>query len=59
LLVILPLQSKTPVLYNATWHNAISDMMTEPSHALKYANTFPDEQGWDLGSVEIQDSQAS
>jgi len=47
LLVILPPQSKTPVLYNATWGNAVSDIMTEPRHALKYANTFPDEQGWD------------
>jgi len=47
LLVILPPQSKTPVLYNATWRDAISDMMTESRPALKYANIFPDEQGWD------------
>ena len=29
------------------WRVAVADMMAEPRTAVKYANVFPDEQGWD------------
>lgn len=32
----------------ATWRDTVADMMAEPRSALKYANIFPDENGWDL-----------
>lgn len=32
----------------ATWRDTVADMMTEPRRAVKYANIFPDENGWDM-----------
>jgi autoinducer 2-degrading protein len=32
----------------ATWRDRVADMMAEPRSAVKYANVFPDENGWDL-----------
>ena len=32
----------------ATWRDAVADMMAEPRSAIKYANVFPDEGGWDM-----------
>ena len=32
----------------ATWRDTVADMMVEPRSAVKYANVFPDESGWDL-----------
>ena len=29
------------------WRVAVADMMAEPRTAVKYANVFPGEQGWD------------
>ncbi len=29
------------------WRDTVADMMAEPRNAIKYANIFPDEQGWD------------
>ena len=31
----------------AAWRDAVALMMAEPRTALKYANVFPDETGWD------------
>jgi autoinducer 2-degrading protein len=31
----------------AAWRDAVAPMMAEPRGALKYANVFPDETGWD------------
>ena len=32
----------------ATWRDTVADMMAEPRSAVKYANVFPDEKGWDM-----------
>ena len=32
----------------AAWRDTVADMMAEPRSAIKYANDFPDETGWDL-----------
>jgi len=32
----------------AIWRDTVADMMVEPRSAVKYANIFPDEKGWDL-----------
>jgi autoinducer 2-degrading protein len=29
------------------WRDAVESMMAEPRSSVKYANVFPDEQGWD------------
>jgi quinol monooxygenase YgiN len=29
------------------WRDVVEDMMAEPRKSVKYANVFPDEQGWD------------
>ncbi|MBN1878387.1 MAG: antibiotic biosynthesis monooxygenase [Anaerolineae bacterium] len=29
------------------WRDTVADMMAEPRSSIKYANIFPDEQGWD------------
>jgi (4S)-4-hydroxy-5-phosphonooxypentane-2,3-dione isomerase len=29
------------------WRDTVADMMAEPRTSVKYANIFPDEQGWD------------
>ena len=29
------------------WRDTVAEMMAEPRSAIKYANVFPDEQGWD------------
>jgi (4S)-4-hydroxy-5-phosphonooxypentane-2,3-dione isomerase len=31
----------------ATWRDTVADMMAEPRFAVKYANVFPDDAGWD------------
>jgi len=28
------------------WRDAVADMMAQPRTSVKYANVFPDEQGW-------------
>ena len=28
------------------WRDTVADMMAEPRRSVKYANVFPDEQGW-------------
>ena len=33
----------------ATWRDTVAEMMAEPRSAIKYANVFPDESGWDMG----------
>ena len=30
------------------WRDTVADMMAEPRSAVKYANIFPDENGWDF-----------
>ena len=32
----------------ATWRDTVAEMMAEPRSAVKYANVFPDESGWDM-----------
>ncbi len=29
------------------WRDTVADMMAEPRAGIKYANIFPDDQGWD------------
>ncbi len=29
------------------WRDIVADMMAEPRSSIKYANLFPNEQGWD------------
>ena len=29
-----------------TWRDAVAEMMAEPRNGMKYANLFPDDQGW-------------
>ena len=29
-----------------TWRDTVADMMAEPRSSVKYANVFPDDQGW-------------
>ncbi len=36
---------KTP--HYQKWRDTVADMMAEPRSSIKYANVFPDEQGWD------------
>ena len=30
-----------------TWRDTVAEMMAEPRSSVKYANVFPDDQGWD------------
>ena len=30
------------------WRDAVESMMAEPRRSVKYANVFPDEDGWDV-----------
>ncbi len=30
----------------AKWRDTVAEMMTEPRSSLKYANIFPDDEGW-------------
>jgi quinol monooxygenase YgiN len=32
----------------AAWRDTVTDMMAEPRSAVKYANIFPEENGWDM-----------
>lgn len=32
----------------AAWRDTVADMMAEPRSAVRYANSFPDESGWDM-----------
>jgi len=29
-----------------TWRDTVAEMMAEPRHSVKYANVFPDDEGW-------------
>ena len=29
-----------------TWRDTVAEMMAEPRHSVKYANLFPDDEGW-------------
>ena len=29
-----------------TWRATVAEMMAEPRHSVKYANLFPDDEGW-------------
>ena len=31
-----------------TWRDTVAEMMAEPRSAVKFANVFPDESGWDM-----------
>ncbi len=31
-----------------TWRDTVADMMAEPRSAIKYANVWPGENGWDM-----------
>ncbi len=33
------------------WRDTVAEMMAEPRKGIKYANIFPDEQGWDSANV--------
>ena len=35
----------------ATWRDTVADMMAEPRSAVKYANVFPGEKGWDMAEA--------
>lgn len=44
--------SEDPVRHKETahyqkWRDTVADMMAEPRSSIKYANVFPNEQGWD------------
>ena len=32
--------------FEAAWRDAVADMMAESRASVKYANIFPDDQGW-------------
>ncbi|MCB9140122.1 MAG: antibiotic biosynthesis monooxygenase [Caldilineaceae bacterium] len=36
----------------ARWRDAVADMMAEPRTAVRYANIFPGESGWDSAHQE-------
>jgi len=40
-----PAAHKQTAHYSA-WRDAVADMMAEPRRSLKYANVFPDDDGW-------------
>ena len=40
-----PAQHKETAHYQ-TWRDAVASMMAEPRTSVKYANLFPDDQGW-------------
>ena len=40
-----PARHKATAHY-ATWRDAVTDMMARPRTSVKYANCFPDEDGW-------------
>lgn len=42
-----PARHKETVHY-AAWRDTVADMMAEPRSAVKYTNSFPDENGWDM-----------
>ena len=35
----------------AVWRDTVAEMMAEPRSAVKYANVFPDDNGWDMVPV--------
>jgi len=41
-----PAKHKETAHYRA-WRDTVAEMMAEPRTSVKYANVFPDEQGWD------------
>jgi len=42
-----PAKHKETVHYQR-WRDTVADMMAEPRSAVKFANVFPDEAGWDM-----------
>jgi autoinducer 2-degrading protein len=34
------------IAHYETWRDTVADMMAEPRSSVKYANIFPDDQGW-------------
>ena len=41
-----PAQHKETAHYQA-WRDAVAGLMAEPRYSVKYANCFPDDDGWD------------
>jgi quinol monooxygenase YgiN len=41
-----PAKHKETAHYH-TWRTAVADMMAESRYSVKYANVFPDDEGWD------------
>jgi len=41
-----PAEHKETAHY-ARWRDTVSEMMAEPRSSVKYANIFPDDEGWD------------
>ena len=42
-----PARHKETAHYQA-WRDTVAEMMAEPRSAVKFANVFPDESGWDM-----------
>ena len=40
-----PIKHKETAHYE-TWRDTVADMMAEPRSSMKYANVFPDDEGW-------------
>jgi autoinducer 2-degrading protein len=40
-----PAEHKKTAHYQA-WRDAVAEMMAEPRSSVKYANVFPDDEGW-------------
>ena len=40
-----PARHKATAHYQ-TWRDTVADMMAEPRSSIKYANIFPDDEGW-------------
>ncbi|UCD51720.1 MAG: antibiotic biosynthesis monooxygenase [Phycisphaerales bacterium] len=36
------------------WRDSVAEMMAEPRSAVKYANVFPDESGWDMATASLR-----
>ena len=45
-----PAEHKKTAHYQV-WRDTVADMMAEPRTAIKYANVYPDEEGWGWGWV--------
>jgi autoinducer 2-degrading protein len=40
-----PAEHKKTAHYQ-TWRDTVEEMMAEPHSSIKYANVFPDDEGW-------------